>query len=64
MAIENTFLTCAGLSFYVEYEKTDNDEGEVWVELLRVNLETDPHCLLEVLTDHVIQSLEEQITYL
>ena len=64
MSIKNTWLMCAGLSFYVEYDIESNDEGEHFVELLKVTLENSPHDLIDVLTDYVLQSLETQVTYL
>lgn len=64
MPILNAWLTVAGLSFYVEYTRDTNEEGQVFIELLKVTLENNPHDLIDVLTDYVLQSLETQISYL
>ena len=54
----------AGLPLYVEYIRDSNEEGQVFIELLKVTLETSHHDLIEVLNTDTLEAIEAQISYL
>ena len=64
MPIQNTWLIVAGLPLHVMYIRDKNEEGEIFVELLRVMLETSHHDLIEVLNTDTLEAIEAQISYL
>ena len=64
MPIRNTWLIVAGLPLYVEYIRDSNEEGQVFIELLKVTLETSHHDLMDVLNADTLEAIEAQISYL
>jgi hypothetical protein len=64
MPIASTYLIVAGLPLYVEFIRDSNEEGQVFIELLKVTLETSHHDLMDFLNTDTLDAIEAQITYL